>query len=485
VNVDTVHQCLLADFGIPPDQVAIETGPRKDLEGVDVLSVDCPVRYIITVQALREGWDCPFPYVLCSVADIGSPTYVEQILGRVMRLPRASRKPHPDLNVAYAFAASHRFMDAAEALTDALIQNGFEREEAKKLIVPAGAEQDDRTLFTELAGVFGPTGQATLPSERRIPFSVPVLAVRQGNLLEQLEETHFLDYAWDLRKCDPSLSAEEYSPASLRPQVGEIDIAENGRLTSRFIEQLQEDTRLFADQDWPLTTLVLWLDRTIPHPDISAEESGVFLRSVLVHLTEQRRIPLPDLVRDRYSLRRSVAVKIDQHRTQARRAASERLFADDSVTPVVVSPERCFTYPPDEYPAGVLDTRPHIWRKHYYDKAALLDSEEEFHCAQHIDELEEAESWVRNIAKRPSNAFWIQMHTDKFYPDFVCKLRGGRLLVVEYKGQRDWTTDDSKKKRDFGDLWEKRSKGRCLFIMVTDRKYENIDLKILGGTPQH
>jgi type III restriction enzyme len=440
------------------------------------------VRYIITVQALREGWDCPFAYVLCSVADIASPTYVEQILGRVMRLPMASRKTHPDLNVAYAFAASHRFMDAAEALTDALIQNGFEREEAKRLIVPAGAEQHEGTLFSEPAGLSGAAGQATLPSQRGIPFSVPVLAVRQGNLLEQLEETHFLDYGWQLRTRDAALSAEEYSPLKLRAQLGEIDIADSGRLTSRFIEQLHEDTRLFADQDWPLTALVLWLDRTIPHPDISAEESGVFLTSLLLHLTEDRRLPLADLVRDRYGLRPSVVAKIDQHRAQARKAASERLFADDSLTPVVVSAECCFTYPLDDYPANILDVRPYLWRKHYYDKVALLDGDEEFECAQHIDQLEEVEFWVRNIANRPSDSFWIQTRTDKFYPDFVCKLRDGRFLVVEYKGQRDWSTDDSKEKRALGDLWEKRSQGACLFIMVTASDYEAIGRKIRASS---
>ena len=62
---------------------------------------DCPVRYIITVQALREGWDCPFAYVLCTVQSICSATAVEQLLGRVLRMPMPVARA-AGVNRAYA-----------------------------------------------------------------------------------------------------------------------------------------------------------------------------------------------------------------------------------------------------------------------------------------------------------------------------------------------------------------------------------------------
>jgi len=241
ITVETVHECLISEFDIPSEQVAVATGSQRDLEGIDVLSPATPVRYIITMQALREGWDCPFAYVLCSVAEIASPTYVEQILGRIMRLPNAAWKNHQELNVAYAFAASRRFLDAANTLTDALVQNGFERQEAEDFIVPARADAVG-TLFSPADLIPETSEVAKTPSGRRLSFSVPLLAVRQGSLLEPLEETHFLDHVWDLTKCDASLSPEEYSPSPRRAQVGEIDIATNGRVRWRFIEQLHQDT---------------------------------------------------------------------------------------------------------------------------------------------------------------------------------------------------------------------------------------------------
>ncbi len=57
---------------------------------------------VITVQALREGWDCPFAYVLCSLQKLSSATAVEQLLGRVLRMPYAQRRGREALNRAYA-----------------------------------------------------------------------------------------------------------------------------------------------------------------------------------------------------------------------------------------------------------------------------------------------------------------------------------------------------------------------------------------------
>lgn len=130
LTVDVLKRSLLEDFRIPEDQIAVATGQTREIDEVDLAARDCEIRFIITVQALREGWDCPFAYVLCSVAETGSGRAVEQILGRVLRMPRAQRKQRPELNCAYAFAASSRFVDAANSLRDALIDNGFQRFEA-------------------------------------------------------------------------------------------------------------------------------------------------------------------------------------------------------------------------------------------------------------------------------------------------------------------------------------------------------------------
>jgi len=73
--------------------------------------------------------------------------------------------------------------------------------------------------------------------------------------------------------------------------------------------------------------------------------------------------------------------------------------------------------------------------------------------------------WIRNLGSRPETSFWLQTSTDRFYPDFVARLRDGRIFVVEYKGEDRWSNDDSKEKRALGELYADRSGGRCLFVM--------------------
>lgn len=110
---------------IPREQIKIKTAQINELKDTDLLSRDCPVRYIITVNALKEGWDCPFAYILASLADKSAPVDVEQILGRVLRMPYVQTHTHDLLNLSYVFTASSRFMDTLQNIVKALNRAGF------------------------------------------------------------------------------------------------------------------------------------------------------------------------------------------------------------------------------------------------------------------------------------------------------------------------------------------------------------------------
>ncbi len=138
ITWERIEAYLRDEQRIPKEQIAVHTGPRKDLDAIDDIRSDkCAVRYIITVSKLKEGWDCPFAYILCSVADQVSATAVEQILGRVLRMPRAKRKRRDALNQSYAFIVSRSFDTTAQQLRDGLIEGaGFNPMEAAQIIAP-------------------------------------------------------------------------------------------------------------------------------------------------------------------------------------------------------------------------------------------------------------------------------------------------------------------------------------------------------------
>jgi len=70
--------------------------------------------------------------------------------------------------------------------------------------------------------------------------------------------------------------------------------------------------------------------------------------------------------------------------------------------------------------------------------------------------------WIRNLVKRDHASFWLPLAHGEFYPDFVCELNDGRMLVVEYKGEAYATNDDSAEKR-ISEKWAEMSERKCLF----------------------
>ncbi len=136
VTVDALKKHLMDIEQIPESKIAIVTGDQRELDAIDLFDRTCPIEYVITIEALKEGWDCSFAYIFCSVSRIQSATDVEQLLGRVLRMPYAKRRQAPDLNKAYAFLSEPSFGEAARALADKLVDMGFEEDEALDNIEP-------------------------------------------------------------------------------------------------------------------------------------------------------------------------------------------------------------------------------------------------------------------------------------------------------------------------------------------------------------
>lgn len=128
---------LVEQENIPREKIAVVTGDQRELDSVDLFARDCPVDYVVTVEALKEGWDCAFAYVFCSAAKVESRTSVEQLLGRVLRMPYAQRRAQADLNRAYAHVSKSSWPDAVNELHDRLVEMGFEQAEAAAFVEPA------------------------------------------------------------------------------------------------------------------------------------------------------------------------------------------------------------------------------------------------------------------------------------------------------------------------------------------------------------
>ena len=116
---------ILIDMGIPESEIAIKTADRDELKNIDLSSHDCSIRYIITVNALKEGWDCPFAYILATVANRTSSIDVEQILGRILRLPNTRKNKREVLNLSYVITSSNAFYATLDKVVAGLNAAGF------------------------------------------------------------------------------------------------------------------------------------------------------------------------------------------------------------------------------------------------------------------------------------------------------------------------------------------------------------------------
>lgn len=148
---DKIKEILL-EMGIKEEEIAIQTGKLKEIDGVDLMRRDCKIRYIITVDALKEGWDCPFAYILSSVSNMESKVAIEQLIGRVLRMPYIEEKSRAELGYSYVYVASKNFESVAESIGDTLVKSGFEAFEAKISIDNSANTNEE---ISELGGLFG------------------------------------------------------------------------------------------------------------------------------------------------------------------------------------------------------------------------------------------------------------------------------------------------------------------------------------------
>lgn len=569
VDVDVLRAHLLQDLHIPEAQVKVATGTRREIEGIDLAARDCPVRYIITVQALGVGWDCPFAYVLCSVQTIRSGTAIEQLLGRVLRMPYATQRTQPALNRAYAHVTEATTGAAANALADRLIDGmGFDPLDMASMIAPqlplslvggsggSGAPRDDGPLFATPAPTAPlPTLTVDMPADKPLPTAVAealaagVVQLSSDGERQRLRvQGHVGDaLAAALVQAQPrkaregvgqqvarhnALVAGAQAPASrgetfapvprlaYRAAGGPGMPIEQQPLALLEVESVRETVALnllaapiaidgFAmveqGRQWELyleggqykrltvgqgqqaqlnldaveTTvrpedLARWVADQLQHPsrnvarDVMPAHLRAFALACVNHLMHEKGVPLAQLVRHQHPLVQRLALRIVELREAAGRTAFRQLVLDGGWD-LQADASFEFRFDPHAYPVPGNKRYGGKFRmaKHFYPVVAdLEDGSEEMLCALAIDGHPKVKRWVRNLDSEPVHAFWLPTSFGRFYPDFVCELDDGRVLVAEYKGEHLRTVPREIEKGQVGEVWAARSGGRARFAML-------------------
>lgn len=529
----------LIELKIPAEQIKIKTADINELKGIDLMNRDCPVRYIITVNALKEGWDCPFAYVLASLADKSSPVDVEQILGRVLRMPHVQQHGHDLLNLSYVFTASSKFADTLQSVVKALNRAGFSDKDYRTFD-PADVETETPPATTNgTFALFGDVSPSTegaddidtstvspdwnaaatteidpsgsLASSVAFVEEVKAQAIVENQDFEaKAESSTNIDVPSDLEeKMNKHKLKEIFRNEALvlklpqfhlRMQTGGwfdneniLQVFERNELLKDFklshadsnlnfedveSEMYRVDLEKVGEQDYtPKPFKMDSASRKLFNSVALAGSHDNQVRNVTARITQLigNMYPITDPEIKQYvykivngmeieqlqdCLERDVSYvrKIKQKIETLADAHAYKAFNDLlDVDRIVVQPS--FNFPEIITPSANAPSLP----KSLYGTEASMGNFEG-RVINDIANLESVQWWHRNLSR--GKGFRINGFINH-YPDFILKMKSGRIIALETKGD-DRDNTDSEMKLKLGKLWESKSGGNFKYMMAFD-----------------
>ena len=522
----------LVDGGIPEWEIAIKTGDKDELKNVDLLSPDCPIRYIITVNALKEGWDCPFAYVLATVANRTSSVDVEQILGRVLRLPNTQKNRSEVLNLSYVITSSADFHQTLEKVVTGLNSAGFSSRDyrAQDVETPAvvSAPESEQLSLTQLsvdepelpevdgtdlkARFEAATQEAAQSVQEDAVASDPMLsqALEQNKTYEDeinqadntalsqaplevrdkmnqfrmneefAEEAATLHFPQFMLETGPSLFSEAYEPLELEHLEGGFSLRDKDARVD-FTTVSAEMARVDVD-DSKDSTAKAWR--------LSGGDSAFFREWFNTQPSEKRLSLCKGIIKQKLSKMNCVNDReLDEYIDRVIGTMSEDQLSEleQSPYPYVVKIQGKVKELIAQHRSGVFDT----WLEQ--DKISCLPNyalpavisptaftsmvPKSLYTAE--EDMNEYEFKVVWALSELGNVKWWHRNISRLgfqingpvhaYPDIIVMLHSGKVLMVETKGDH-LDNDESKEKAKIGDQWAKLAGKQYKYYMVFETK---------------
>lgn len=503
----------LVTIGIPEEQIRIKTAEIDELKGIDLMDRNCPVRYVITINALKEGWDCPFAYILASLADRSSAVDVTQILGRVLRQPYVMKHSDPLLNLSYVITASAKFYDTLQHILEGLKESGYSEhdyrerdempEELKQVAeAEAPAAPSEALLFDTGRVSFAPSAEAI----KTVQNIEAIAHTEHARVEKQVAETND-DSAFMQQLSEAGIHAKHYA---MRQDVAELA---KSIVLPKFVHFCPGLDLFEAEHDGlePLERSILLKhfklfekDTSIVFDSISSE----LYRIDLEHTQNDEYKPSPFKIEDpglqeqlheyilskpKESQVRDIAHQVilqinripavpDHHlqryitrilenmdALQLRDFLQHKLTYADRIKRKInllmdEQAERQFTHdresnlirtkPLWHFPSHLFlsKTGPDIGRSLYTHEAEMNSLEQEFILK--VAGLSNIAFWHRNLGR--GKGFALNGFKADHYPDFIIVTKKRTIILAETKGD-DRDNSDSEEKLQLGKAWSELS----------------------------
>lgn len=431
----------LLQLGFTPRQIAIKTSDKDELkqpENINLLAPTCEVRVIITKQALQEGWDCPFAYVLCALAAGRNPGAMTQLVGRILRQPHVTKTGCEALDACYVLCHDAKTADVVKAIKNSLEGEGMGDLAMTVSGGDAGAVQSKKLKLTR---------RAALASVR---LFLPRVTVHEGGQprRELVYDSDVLAHVdWSGLRVDAL--AATWAPNSEAPLGERFDIdlsilsrntlpdapsnvAQEGRLDRARLVRALLDLSPNAWLVWE------WVGAVVARLQASGlSESAMAASSA--SLIERLRV---DLEAERDRLAQAVfeaGVACGRIEFALRADATDYELPHELTLDLSGEPQPLMR--PDARPVAKSLLEPAL------KTPDMNDFEAQF--AAYLDGKQAVQWWHRNVAKTQYGLQGWKRH--KVYPDFVFGLiqREGvsKAVIMETKGLHLAQSDDSNYKR--------------------------------------
>ncbi|MDY2764278.1 hypothetical protein [Campylobacter sp.] len=508
----------LVNIGIEKEQIAIKTAKINELNGIDLSHKDCKIRYIITINALKEGWDCPYAYILASIANKNSTTDVEQLIGRVLRQPNARKYTNQELNVSYVLTCSNDFDATAKSVIAGLNGAGFSKDDYRQNNFRELDEPKPRVL--ENNGILEYTNDENNSNENSEFLSADVsidnitknieLVNKVSKILKNAktqaneydkeikENSSNLDYFGDLEVKASKIKFEvEKIPqfVKLLPSGSILFEELNSKVLEK--EDLEKDFKL-ADKDIQINfdlaegsifEVYLSEEDSLPKYKKVTQMQREYFKQYLKTTNNETRIRQSiNLIFDK--LRKDNALnendlknyierivnnlsderkaklldEIDVYTLKIRNKINElksehreKVFYD-LLNKGIIKIKNTFSFEPTIQASKLSSLRDKSLYEEEIDNLNSLENR----LLTEIVSLDNIKWWHRNKDMKPE--FCINAFINH-YPDFIICTENENIIMVEVKGD-DRTNDDSKTKLKLGSKWADKAGDKYFYFMV-------------------
>lgn len=505
----------LVNIGIEKEQIAIKTAKINELNGVDLSHKDCKIRYIITINALKEGWDCPYAYILASIANKSSTTDVEQLIGRVLRQPNARKYTNQELNVSYVLTCSNDFEGTAKSVIAGLNGAGFSKDDYRQKDFRELEEIASRPQ--KLKDIYTNENDGDINSEfLSADVNVENIAknIEQGNKIndilknaktqaneydKEIEKTSLnLDYFGDLKVNTSKIKFEvEKIPQFVKILPSNSLLFEEINYKVLEKEDLEKDFKL-ADKDIQINfdlaessifEIDLSQDDSLPKYKKASQMQREYFKQYLKTVSDETRIRQSinlifdklrnDNVLNENDLKNYIerivnnlsderkarlldeidayTIKIKNKIKELRSEYREKTFYD-LLNKSNIKIENTFSFGPTIQASKLSSLRDKSLYEEEIDNLNSLENR----LLTEIISLDNIKWWHRNKDMKPG--FCINGFINH-YPDFIICSENENIIMVEVKGD-DRTNDDSKIKLKLGSKWADKAGDKYFYFMV-------------------